>query len=267
MYAPYMRTCLTTITLLTCLTVALAKDSNQVIDWPDTGAPILRFTILKIRQVGSYGSQHTYTIESQVENLWSKKIPSATFHFYMFDKSKVRIGEGYIDLSNLSPHETIRMELNCSTAGTPLTLSVVPQTLPPELQDKAPPRIVALTVYSVPSGAKLSIDGKEAGVTPLAVKLSVGGHTLQFAKDGFNTGTYPLVINPDQVSGGQVSYELGASAHDTIELRDGSVLNADVESVTATEVMITMGGKQQTFDRNQIKRILFVQREPSAESH
>ena len=262
-----MRTCLTTITLLVCLGVAPAKDANQVIDWPETGGPILRFTILKIRQVGSYGSQHTYTIESQVENLWSKKIPSATFRFYMFDKGKVRIGEGYIDLSNLSPHETIRMELNCSTAGTPLTLSVVPQTLPPELQDKAPPRIVALTVYSVPSGAKLSIDGKEAGVTPLAVKLSVGGHTLQFAKDGFNTGTYPLVINPDQVSGGQVSYELGASAHDTIELRDGTVLNADVESVSATEVVITMGGKQQTFDRNQIKRILFVQREPEAQAH
>lgn len=262
-----MRACLVIITLLVCLAVAPAKGANQVIDWPETGSPVLRFTILKIRQVGSYGPQHTYTIDAQVQNLWSKKIPSATFRFYMFDKSKVRIGEGYIDLSNLSPNETIRIELNCSTAGTPLTLSVTPQTLPVELQDKAPPRMVALTVYSVPSGAQLSIDGKEAGVTPLAVKLSVGGHTRQFAKEGFNTGTYPLVINPDQVSGGQVSYELGASAHDTIELRDGTLLNADVESVSATEVMITMGGKQQTFDRNQVKRILFVQREPPTQAH
>jgi len=262
-----MRTLLLAFTIFVCSAGALAKDAAQVILWPETGDPVLRFTVLKIRQIGSFGSQHTYTIDTQVESLWSKRIPSATFRFYMFDKNKVRIGEGYIDLSNLAPRETIRMELNCSTAGTPLTLSVVPQTLPPDLQDKAPPRMVALTVYSVPSGVKLSIDGKEAGVTPLAVKLSVGGHTLQFAKEGFNTGTYPLVINPDQMSGGQVSYELGASAHDTIELRDGTLLNADVESVSATEVVVTVGGKQQAFDRNQIKRILFVQRDPAPESH
>lgn len=140
---------------------------------------------------------------------------------------------------------------------------MVPQTLPPELQDKAPPKVVSLTVYSVPSGAKLSVDGNEAGITPLALKLPVGSHTLEFSKEGFNTGKYPLVITPDQVSGGQVSYELGASAHDTIELRDGTVLNADVESVSATEVVVTIGGKRQSFDRNQIKRILFVQREPA----
>jgi len=259
-----MRTWLLATTVFVCFGGALAKDATQVIDWPETGNPVLRFTVLKIRQVGSYGPQHTYAIDTQVENLWSKRIPTATFRFYMFDKSKVRIGEGYIDLSNLSPHETIRMEMHCSTAGTPLTLSVVPQTLPPELQEKAPPRIVSLTVYSVPSGAKVSVDGNDAGVTPLALKLTVGGHTLQFSKEGFNTGTYPLVINPDQVSGGQVSYELGASAHDTVELRDGTLLNADVESVSATEVMVTIGGKQQTFDRNQIKRILFVQREPAS---
>ena len=261
-----MRICLLALTIFVCAIAAAAKDASQVIVWPETGDTVLRFTVLKIRQVGSYGNQHTYDIDTQVENLWPKRIPAATFRFYMFDKNKVRIGEGYIDLTNLLPHETIRMQLNCVTAGNPLTLSVAPQTLPPELQDKAPPRIVSLTVYSVPSGAKVSVDGTDAGVTPLVLKLAVGGHTLQFSKEGFNTGSYPLVINPDQVSGGQVSYELGASAHDTIELRDGTLLNADVESVSATEVVVSVGGKQQTFDRNQIKRILFVQREPASQA-
>lgn len=262
-----MRRGMLTVAFLVFSLVASAKDVPQVVDWPESGDTILRFTITKIRHIGSSGGQQTYVIDTQVDNLWSKRIPAASFRFYAFDKSKVRIGEGYFDLTNLSPHETIRMEINAVTVGTPVTLTVVPQTLPPELAAHAPPKIVALTVYSVPSGAKLSVDGQDAGVTPLALKLPVGSHTLQFSKEGFNTGNYPLVITPDQVSGGQVSYELGASAHDTIELRDGTLLNADVESVSASEVVVTMGGKQQTFDRNQVKRILFVQRGVAPPAH
>jgi ribosomal protein S1 len=58
-----------------------------------------------------------------------------------------------------------------------------------------------------------------------------------------------------------VSYELGASAHDTVELRDGSVLSGDVESVSASEVLVRIGGNIQRFDRNQVKRIGLVPRE------
>jgi hypothetical protein len=67
-------------------------------------------------------------------------------------------------------------------------------------------------------------------------------------------------------SGGSVSYELGASAHDTIELRDGSVLSGDVESVSATEVLVTIGGNVQRFSRSQVKRIGLVPRETSSQS-
>lgn len=260
-----MRSCILAVVLI-CSTFGFSKDAPQVIDWPETGDAILRFTVIKVRHIGGFGGQQTHVIETQVENLWSKRIPSATFRFFMYDKNKVRIGEGYIDLTNLAPHETIRMELNAITAGTPVTLSIAPQTLPPELAAHAPPKIVSITVYSVPSGAKLSVDGKDVGVTPMAVSLPVGSHSLQFRKEGFNPGTYPLVITPDQISGGQVSYELGTSAHDTVELRDGTLLNADVQSVSATEVVVTVAGKQQTLDRTQVKRILFVQREPAASS-
>jgi len=86
---------------------------------------------------------------------------------------------------------------------------------------------------------------------------------LEFSKDGFNKGHFPLEITPDDASGGSVSYELGASAHDTIELRDGSVLSGDVESVSATEVLMRIGGNVQRFDRNQVKRIGLVPRETS----
>jgi hypothetical protein len=58
-----------------------------------------------------------------------------------------------------------------------------------------------------------------------------------------------------------VSYELGASAHDTIELRDGSVLSGDLLSITATDVTVQMGGTARSFNRNLVKRITLTQRE------
>jgi hypothetical protein len=83
---------------------------------------------------------------------------------------------------------------------------------------------------------------------------------LEFNKEGFNAGRFPMEIASDDASGGSVSYELGASAHDTIELRDGTVLSGDLESVSATEVVIRVGGKDLSYDRNQVKRVLLVQR-------
>jgi hypothetical protein len=51
--------------------------------------------------------------------------------------------------------------------------------------------------------------------------------------------------------------------HDTVELRDGSVLNGDLESVSATEVVVRVGGSMQRLNRNQVKRILLVERDPA----
>jgi hypothetical protein len=84
---------------------------------------------------------------------------------------------------------------------------------------------------------------------------------LEFSKEGFNTGHFPLEVTPDDASGGSVSYELGLSSHDTIELRDGSVLSGDVESVSGTEVLVRIGGTVQHLDRGQVKRISLVPRE------
>ena len=89
----------------------------------------------------------------------------------------------------------------------------------------------------------------------------MGKHTLGFTKEGFNTGTFPLEIGPEDVSGGSVSYELGTSAHDTVELRDGSVLSCDLVSVSGMEIRVRIGGTIQTLDRNKVKRILLTERE------
>ena len=249
--------------LLACCIAGFPKDQPVVVNWPENGPTAFRFTLNRINKIGSAAGETNYGLDIAAENLSGKKISSATFNFYLFDKNNVRVGQGYIDLTNVSPAETVKMQIMALAVGTPVTMKVDANHLPPELAGAAPPRQVSITVYSVPSGARLEADGKDVGVTPVAVALGVGSHKLEFGKDGFNPGTYPLVVTQDQVSGGTITYELGASAHDTIELRDGTVLTGDVESVSATVVEVSLGGQIQSFDRNRVKRISLVERGPA----
>ena len=144
-------------------------------------------------------------------------------------------------------------------------MTLDPRSLPPELASYLPARTVSITVNSVPQGAELKVDGSAAGSTPKIVQVGPGHHVLEFSKQGFNSGHYPLEIGPDDTSGGSVSYELGTAAHDTLELRDGTVLTGDIESMSATEISVRSGGKLQQVERNQVKRILLVEREPPAQ--
>jgi hypothetical protein len=116
-------------------------------------------------------------------------------------------------------------------------------------------------VNTVPQGAIAKLDGVEVGTTPKMVPVSVGKHLLEFSKEGFNPGKFPFEMGPDDASGGSVSFELGTSAHDTIELRDGSVITGDLVSVSGMEVVVKVGGTNQNLNRNQVKRILLVERE------
>jgi len=242
--------------------VLYAKDQPaQIIVWPESGTPILWFTFGKLKEIGSIGGQHTYMTDTTAENLWGKAIPGATFSLYLFDKNKTRIGEGLILLSNVRPGETIKFGTTISASGSPVSISVAAISLPRELQSNMPPRTISITVNSVPQGAVVKVDGTAAGTTPKIVAVAPGKHLLEFSKEGFNSGKFPLEIGPDDVSGGSVSYELGSSVHDTVELRDGSVLNGDLESISGMNVVVRVGGTLQHLDRNQVKRILLVERD------
>ena len=253
------------INSVVCLSFALAlyaKDQPaQVLVWPATGTPVLRFSFGKFRELSSIGSLHNYLIDTTAENVWGKKISDATFTLYLFDKNKTRIGEGWITLSNVGIGQSVKFQTTVGASGTPVSLEIMPRSLPAELQPLAPPKVISITVNSVPQGALLKVDGNEAGATPKQLRMSAGKHLLEFSKEGFNPGKFPLEIGPDDVSGGSVSFELGTSAHDTIELRDGSVLTGDVESVSATEVVVRVGGAVQHLNRNQVKRISLTERE------
>jgi len=233
----------------------------QVINWPQSGAPVLRFTFGKFKELGSMGNQRSYAMDTIAENLWSKKISHVGFSLYLFDKSKVRIAEAWITLSDVRPGGSVKFQTTFGASGTPVSMELVANSLPPELGPAAPPRTVSVTVNSIPQGAVLKLDGTEMGITPKMVQVGIGKHMLEFNKEGFNAGHFPLEIGLSDVSGGSVSYELGTSAHDTIELRDGSVLSGDLESISAIEVVIRIGGTAQRFNRNQVKRVSLVERD------
>jgi hypothetical protein len=241
------------LALLLLTVPALAKDTPfQVIEWPATGTPALRFTFDKFKQLEGSSRMRGYLLNVAVENLSPRLIPAARFSLYLFDKNKVRVGEDFIAVNNLGPGETVKLQFTTSAAGVPASLSI---------QNTAQaPRTVSLTVNSVPQGAVLTLDQAELGTTPRIINVGVGKHTLTFTKEGFTAGTYPLEISPQDVSGGSVTYELGASAFDSIELRDGSVLNGDLVSISGMDVEIRVGGVIQHIDRNKIQRVLFVQR-------
>jgi hypothetical protein len=252
---------------LLLVSAVYAKDSPaQVIIWPESGMQVLRFSFGKFKEVGSLGSERTYMIDTTAENLWGKTISNANFSLYLFDKNKVRIGEGVITLSGVGVGQTVKFQTTIAASGATVSVGLVAKYLPPELGPALPPRTVSMTVNSVPQGAVLKVDGTDSGMTPKIVRLGIGKHILEFSKEGFNAGRFPLEIGLDDTSGGSVSYELGASAHDTIELRDGTVLSADLESVSATEVVVRTGGKDLSYDRNQVKRILMVEREVMQQS-
>jgi len=252
-----MRCVAASILLLAVVSLlAVAKDQPfQIVSWPDSRQPVLRFTFSKFKEVGGgMGKERTYISDVEASNLSDKTISGASFSLYVFDKSKARIGEGNINLTNVSVGETVKFQITIDASGSPNSVAV----------STSAPRTVSITVNSVPQGAVLTVDGKAAGTTPKLIDVAVGKHMLGFEKEGFNPGKFPLEITSRDASGGSVSYELGSAAHDTIELRDGSVLTGDLVSVSGTQVEVRIGGNTQTFDRNQVKRILLSERDPAA---
>jgi hypothetical protein len=245
--------------LLACVAFA-AEPQQLVVMWPSTGSPVLQFSFSKFKDLGgSVGSQRPYATDTTAVNLSTKLITRERFTLYLFDKKQVRIGEAWMEVTNLGPGQTVKFQTTVMASGTPVTVQVHAAS---DTQ-----KTISMTVNSVPQGALLKVDGVEAGATPKLINVGAGKHILAFSKDGFRSGTFPLEIGPNDVPGGSVSYELGAAQFDTIELRDGTVLSGDLDSINGMNIVIRVGGTLQQFDRNRVKRILLVERdapEPSS---
>jgi len=223
--------------------------------WP-AEKPALKLTFDKFRQMGNYGGQNMYISDTTVQNLTDKQISRAVFTVYLMDKNKVRIGEGALQILDLEPGQVARIQFQFNSVGVPasLTLSAKKDMLAPG------GKTIPFKVVSVPPGAKLKVDGQDAGLTPVIVRFTLGSHQLELVKEGYAPGATPLEVTADELPGGSVTVELGGLSRDTVELRDGSIVLGDVISMSMTEVVVRVGGKDQAIDRNQVKKLMLVER-------
>jgi PEGA domain len=149
--------------VIACCSVVAKDQPFQVISWPGADKPVVRFTFSKFKELGiATGKAHTYITEVTADNLSEKTISGVNLSLYVFDKSKARIGEGYINLTNVAAGETVKFPVTISASGVPNSLSV----------EASAPRTVSITVNSVPQGAALTVDGKTVGTTPKIIDIA-----------------------------------------------------------------------------------------------
>jgi len=242
--------------------VAWTKDKNEAaitMVWPDSGNPTLKLAFGKFVQTAEYAGQKTLICDVVVQNVSAKRIPHASLTVRMLDRNKVRIADSMLNINDLGPGESSKIPLQIFATGVPATLSLVavndPTGVPTSL------KAIPVKVVSVPPGASLKVDGKDSGVTPKLVSLTIGTHTLEFSKDGYAAGSTPIDITADELPGGSITFELGGLSRDTVELRDGTAVLGDVISMSITSVVVRVNGEDQTYDRNRVKKISLVERE------
>jgi hypothetical protein len=240
--------------LFLCVTSsALAVDT--VLTWPSDGKDaLMRFTLGKLRQINSVSGQNDYLGEALAENLGTKAIPSASFYLYLIDKSGKRVGEGYLEVSNLAVGQKAKIPVSVHAMGSYVRMELQPQHLPSD-----EPMKIKMSVTSVPSGAILKLDSREAGLTPQVLSVAPGKHVLEFSKEGYAAGSTPLDVAENAMPG-SVNLELNPLSADTVVLRDGTVLLGNVSSVTATGVSINVKGKAMKLERTRVARVVFGER-------
>src|SRR5579864_4203977 len=251
--------------LVLLASVAFAGDKKDksapsiVLLWPDDSHPTLRLNFGRFNQLAAYNGQLSFESDVLIENLSGKTIPQASFTVYLKDKAGVRVGTGNLNVSDLDAGQQAKLAFQVMSVGVPASLSVVAHNdaagVPTSL------KTVPLKLVTVPPGATVKVDGKDQGISPTTVRLTSGIHVLGFSKEGYASGTTQVDIKPDESPGGSITFELGGLSRDQIELRDGKVVQGDVLSVTMTTVAMRVDGQDQTFDRNQVQKIILVQRE------
>lgn len=252
---PY-RTRYLALFLVLVATISFAKKSELVMTWPKDN-PTLKLTFGTFQNMGSYAGRMTLVSDVVVQNLTSKIMPRATFDVSLLDKNNVRIGNGVLIVDDLNPGQSAKVQFQCNAVGQPAMLNLAARNVGGVPTST---RLIPIAIISVPPGAALKVDDQPAGTTPVTIRLMSGTHSLELQKDGFAVAKTPLDVNPDEAPGGSITITLGGLGNDTIELRDGSILTGDVISMTLESVVLNIQGKEQTFDRNRIKKIFLVER-------
>jgi PEGA domain-containing protein len=236
--------------------LSFAKKLEMVMMWPQEN-PTLKLTFGTFQEVGSYLGRLSLVSDVTVQNLTAKVMPRASFNVSLLDRNNVRLGNGLLIIEDLNPGQSAKIQFQCSSVGQPAMLNLAARNsggVPTST------KAIPITIVSVPPGAMLKVDDQTIGMTPITVRMLGGTHNLELHKEGYADAKTPLDVNPDEAPGGSITITLGGLASDTIELRDGSILNGDVISMSLESVVINVQGNEQTFDRNRIKKIFLVER-------
>ena len=232
-----------------CSAYAAAQTGTGItLLWPTPDKPSLKLTFGTFQQSGVVDGQGIFVSDVTAQNVMDQSMQRSVFTVFISNKDGVRIGRARLQLPEIPPYRMQKAQLQFSAAGVPAGVTLVAgKTIP-------------LKVISIPDGANLKIDGVDSGVTPRVVDFTIGTHTLEFNKEGYAAGSTPLEVAADELPGGSVSFELGGLSKDTVELRDGTVVLGDVVAMSMTSVSLRVEGKDVKYDRNQVRKIILVER-------
>ena len=242
--------------LYACLSLFAA---DTVLTWPVNGKDTLvRFTVGKLRQVSSNAGQTDYLGEATAENLSSKTIPSASFYLYLLDKNGKRVGEGYLEITNLAAGQKAKIPVTAHAMSSYASMELQPQHLPSD-----EPLKVKMHVNSKPGGATVKVDSQDSGITPAVIPIATGKHTLEFSKEGYASATAPVDVADATMPAG-VEVELNPLSVDTVVLRDGTVMLGNVTSLSESSVSLSVKGKATTLPRSKVARIVLGERKSAS---
>lgn len=185
---------------------------------------------------------------------------SASFYLYLLDKSGKRVGEGYLEVTNLGAGQRAKIPVTAHALSSFASMELQPQHLPSD-----EPMKVKMHIASVPSGASLKLDSQDSGITPQVLPIAPGKHVLEFSKEGYATRSTPVEVVENALPG-SVDLELTALTVDTLVLRNGTVMQGNLISVTDVSVSLNVKGKLTKMDRSRVERIVLGQRRSSAKS-
>ena len=91
-------------------TLALAKNESViVVTWP-ADKPALKLSFDKFRREELAAGESKFISDVTIQNLTDKPLPRAAFTLYFAGKDKLRIGEGLLQVSDLEPRQTVKIE-------------------------------------------------------------------------------------------------------------------------------------------------------------
>lgn len=253
------------VVFILCLsTFAKSKDQRLVLKWPNDASPILQVTFGQFSLTSTYQKNNFYAVDAEVENVTDKQFPQGGLSLIFYDAENAQIGTANLWIGEgLGPHLKLKQQISFSTNGKPTRIAFSMKDVALSANQKVAAHVVSMTFRSIPTGATIEIDGQPFGVAPKVLKVPEGSHTVVMTKAGYDKAEYAFEVRPTDGNGGYVEVELPTS-NDILEMRDGSTVGGDVESITWETVKIIVADKPIEYPRNLVKRITLVQRQVKA---